>query len=84
MAFFDDPKLLIAHLRHAFITSDDTGKVKSVLQSQIIAMWLVDRPGVGVNHDVTGTHLAALQTLSKPCDSFSLGTRPNPNFPNQP
>ena len=29
MAFFDDPKILIGHLRHSFITSDDTGKLKS-------------------------------------------------------
>ena len=27
MAFFDDPKVLIGHLRHSFITSDDTGKL---------------------------------------------------------
>ncbi len=26
MAFFDNPKALLAHLRHSFITSDDTGK----------------------------------------------------------
>ena len=25
MAFFDDPKVLTAHLRHSFITSDDSG-----------------------------------------------------------
>ena len=25
MAFFDNPKALLAHLRHSFITSDDTG-----------------------------------------------------------
>lgn len=27
MAFFDDPQQLIAHLRHSFVTSDDTGRV---------------------------------------------------------
>ena len=26
MAFFDDPQVLIAHLRHSFITSDDSGR----------------------------------------------------------
>lgn len=28
MAFFDDPQQLIAHLRHSFVTSDDTGRVR--------------------------------------------------------
>ena len=28
MAFFDDPKILIGHLRHSFITSDDTGRLQ--------------------------------------------------------
>ena len=30
MAFFDDPKVLIAHLRHSFITSDDTGSLAAL------------------------------------------------------
>lgn len=31
MAFFDDPKLLTAHLRHSFITSDDTGMCELIM-----------------------------------------------------
>ena len=31
MAFFDDKKMLLAHLRHSFITSDDTGMIHSML-----------------------------------------------------
>lgn len=27
MAFLDDPNVLLSHLRHSFITSDDTGKI---------------------------------------------------------
>ena len=33
MAFFDDPKVLTAHLRHSFITSDDTGKLASYVSN---------------------------------------------------
>ncbi|XP_064400650.1 target of rapamycin complex 2 subunit MAPKAP1-like [Halichondria panicea] len=31
MAFFDDPKLLIAHIRHSFITSDDSGMCELIM-----------------------------------------------------
>lgn len=27
MAFFDDKKMLLAHIRHSFVTSDDTGTI---------------------------------------------------------
>ena len=38
MAFFDDPKILIGHLRHSFITSDDTGKTTSLSCSGSVCM----------------------------------------------
>ena len=37
MAFFDDPKVLTAHLRHSFITSDDTGERLLLLCSVVVA-----------------------------------------------
>ena len=42
MAFFDDKKMLLAHLRHSFITSDDTGMVHSIyLHQQSPLIWLL-------------------------------------------
>lgn len=34
MAFFDDPKILIGHLRHSFITSDDTGMCELIMVNE--------------------------------------------------
>lgn len=41
MAFFDDPKILIGHLRHSFITSDDTGKFYSNPTPRIILQYTI-------------------------------------------
>lgn len=51
MAAFDDKKMLLAHIRHSFVTSDDTGN--GLLS---LSLWSVPSPGmcelIMINEDV--------------------------------
>lgn len=36
MAFYDDKKFLLSHIRHSFITCDDTGMCEMVMLNELI------------------------------------------------
>ena len=44
MAFFDDRKFLLSHIRHSFITNDDTGISESTMLNDLMPHHLPEEP----------------------------------------
>lgn len=44
MAFYDDPKFILSHIRHSFITCDDTGMCEMVMLNETMDNHLLGDP----------------------------------------
>lgn len=48
MALFDDKRFLLSHIRHSFITGDDTGVCEMVMLHEMMPHHAVDEPDADV------------------------------------
>jgi hypothetical protein len=44
MAFYDDQKFILSHIRHSFITCDDTGMCEMVMLNESMQNHYIDDP----------------------------------------
>jgi hypothetical protein len=64
MAFYDDRKFILSHIRHSFITCDDTGMCEMVMLNESMQNHYIDDPDSDFLKSIIAFVLFFLQILT--------------------